>query len=313
MSTFPVGMPWIESPYAEQLLAASDADPAWVALARSYHRDGFVVFDFPIENMERLASDVQRTLVGKYGAERRTMNAWRRNPHVRAIACAPQVLKLLQFLYGRAPIPFQTLNFDVGTQQRMHSDAMHFHSWPARYMCGVWLALEDVDATNGPLMYYEGSHRLPVLNLDDLGIRHLPTSAQRYGIYEEFIERLAEANDLRRRTIPLRRGQAVLWSANLLHGGSAIEDPQRTRHSQVTHYFFEDCTYHSPIQADVSPLNHFLMDVRDIRSGASVQRSRDFPGSWRRGRAAHVAHVLKHEGLAGLWERAKRKLSSTRA
>jgi len=28
-------------------------------------------------------------------------------------------------------------------------------------MCGVWLALEDIDADNGPLIYYPGSHRGP--------------------------------------------------------------------------------------------------------------------------------------------------------
>jgi ectoine hydroxylase-related dioxygenase (phytanoyl-CoA dioxygenase family) len=28
-------------------------------------------------------------------------------------------------------------------------------------MCGVWVALEDVDAGNGPLFYYPGSQRLP--------------------------------------------------------------------------------------------------------------------------------------------------------
>ena len=36
-------------------------------------------------------------------------------------------------------------------------------------------------------------------------------------------------------------------SANLLHGGSRQLATQRTRHSQVTHYFFEGCRYYTPL------------------------------------------------------------------
>jgi hypothetical protein len=37
-----------------------------------------------------------------------------------------------------------------------------------------------------------------------------------------------------------------VWSANLLHGGSPQRDKNRTRKSQVTHYFFEGCKYYTP-------------------------------------------------------------------
>ena len=32
---------------------------------------------------------------------------------------------------------------------------------PEGFMCGVWVALEDMDMDNGPLVYYPGSHQLP--------------------------------------------------------------------------------------------------------------------------------------------------------
>ena len=59
--------------------------------------------------------------------------------------------------YGREPLPFQTLNFRVGTQQEPHSDAFHFNSDPPGFMCGVWVALEDIDEASGPLVYFPGS------------------------------------------------------------------------------------------------------------------------------------------------------------
>ena len=65
---------------------------------------------------------------------------------VRHLACHPEILAALQVLYGRVPFPFQTLNFPNGTAQHFHSDAVHFHSLPHGFMCGVWVALEDISA-----------------------------------------------------------------------------------------------------------------------------------------------------------------------
>ena len=70
----------------------------------------------------------------------------------------------------REPLPFQTLNFPVGTSQYPHSDSIHFHTIPAGFMVGVWVALENIDAENGPLVYYPGSHKLPYFSMQDLGL-----------------------------------------------------------------------------------------------------------------------------------------------
>jgi ectoine hydroxylase-related dioxygenase (phytanoyl-CoA dioxygenase family) len=43
---------------------------------------------------------------------------------------------------------------------------MHFHSAPAGFMCGLWIALEDVRPEAGPLIYYPGSHRSPYPDAD---------------------------------------------------------------------------------------------------------------------------------------------------
>jgi hypothetical protein len=48
-----------------------------------------------------------------------------------------------------------------------------------------------------------------------------------------------------------KKGEAVIWAANLLHAGSRQRDPNVTRWSQVTHYFFENCCYITPLQSDI--------------------------------------------------------------
>jgi ectoine hydroxylase-related dioxygenase (phytanoyl-CoA dioxygenase family) len=177
----------------------------------------------------------------------RIQDAWLVSSNVRAIALAPAVLGTLQAIYGRRPFPFQTLNFRVGTQQAPHSDALHFNSKPAGFMCGVWVALEDIDADNGPLVYYPGSHRLPEVTMQDVGVR---AAQEEYPRYEEYIQGVIEREKLEARHAHLRKGQALVWAANLLHGGARRNDLGRTRLTQVTHYLFEGCEYWTPMLSD---------------------------------------------------------------
>ena len=78
-------------------------------------------------------------------------------------------------------------------------------------MCGVWVALEDIDANNGPLHYYPGSHKLPIFELNDLGItgsyQNKPYDI--YPVYEEFLQSLIEDNGLKKVELYVKKGQAL--------------------------------------------------------------------------------------------------------
>ena len=101
----------------------------------------------------------------------RVQDAWQQSAAVKELALLPEVKAVLQSCWGREPFAFQTLNFPVGTQQHLHSDAVHFHSEPPGFMCGVWVALEDIHPESGPLEYVPGSQRLPYLQAADVGVR----------------------------------------------------------------------------------------------------------------------------------------------
>jgi len=190
---------------------------------------------------------------------------------VRRLAMAPRVLSVLRTLYRREPIPMQTLNFGRGTEQRAHSDSMHFSSVPAGFMCGVWIALEDIDEDNGPLEYYPGSHRLPHLDHTSIGVTGSEQkSYERYGAYEELVQMVVRELGLERRVLKVPKGKALVWAANLLHGGSPIRDASRTRHSQVTHYYFEGCLYYQPQRSDPFLGRTFWLDKRDVRTGRLI-------------------------------------------
>jgi ectoine hydroxylase-related dioxygenase (phytanoyl-CoA dioxygenase family) len=242
---------------------------------QSFEREGYLVFDPGLD--EATLDGVVADMEGKYGegeaarlgvtyADRnRVQDAWRISANVKAVALAPRVLGLLEGLYGRRPLPFQTLNFPKGTEQLPHADAFHFNSLPPTFMCGVWVALEDADMENGPLIYYPGSHKLPEVRTEDLNLRggqpagralyswlrRLARRPQRvedaYQAYERFVAGLISRHGLAPRYATVRKGQALVWASNLLHGGAARADKARSRHSQVTHYFFEGCRYYTPV------------------------------------------------------------------
>jgi ectoine hydroxylase-related dioxygenase (phytanoyl-CoA dioxygenase family) len=249
----------------------------------AFERDGFLIIDNPcpedlvdavVEEFEERFNDdfdpgpetmrdgvlyaVHRKLRGSYHWQR-IQNAWKVSRSARELALAPRVLSVLETLYARRPKPFQTLNFPVGTQQSAHADAMFFASEPDGYMCGVWVALEDVDMENGPLVYYPGSHKLPspsnVLVEEFLGETNTPESfptqaelrSERNRQYAVYCQRLIESHDLRPQHATIKRGQAMIWASNLLHGGAVQKDPARTRRSQVTHYLFEGSRLRRPL------------------------------------------------------------------
>lgn len=171
----------------------------------------------------------------------RIMDAWIVNPHVRAVALAPQILATLETLFGRRPLAFQTLNFESGTQQEAHCDAVHFNSDPEGFLCAVWVALEDIDLDNGPVFYYPSSHAMTPVRICDVEDGVLFDDA-----CSAEMERAAQRSGLAPSLALLRRGEALAWAGSLLHGGSRVRIPGRTRRSQVTHYFFEGCGYWVP-------------------------------------------------------------------
>ncbi|GGA05400.1 phytanoyl-CoA dioxygenase family protein [Okeania sp. KiyG1] len=278
-----MNVPLVDSPFFEQIFSQLTLDEDTKKLVKQFVEQGYVIIDdLGIENIAETTDRIVKDLTPIYGDKGkvesawiyhdRIQDAWTFNQDVKKIATSPKILNLLKILYQREPIPFQTLNFKFGTQQSTHSDSIHFSSMPARFMCGVWVALEDIDANNGPLHYYPGSHKLPMFDLNDLGItgsyQNKPYDV--YPIYEEFLQSLIEHNGLEKVELYVKKGQALIWAANLLHGGSQVLDKNRTRYSQVTHYYFSDCMYYIPLLSDPFLHRIHLKEVRNIMTGKVV-------------------------------------------
>ena len=135
-------------------------------------------------------------------------------------------------------------------------------------MCGVWVALEDIGEDQGPLIYYPGSHKWPIYTNEYVGKRE-PNLIGQEAYYQLWYE-LIRVHGAKPQLFHAKKGQALIWAANLLHGGSRQKEPSLTRWSQVTHYFFEKCAYYTPMESDPFFGNIAFRRLTDMRSGEAV-------------------------------------------
>lgn len=164
------------------------------------------------------------------------------SPEIRAIINEKKLVDLLSFILDKEVVPFQTINFTHGSNQRAHSDSIHMTTYPLGYLIAVWIALEDTNPDNGPLFYYPGSHRLPYLLNNDFneGETSLWLGRKDYVDYEDKIEEIIQKKQLEKEVFLARKGDILIWHANLIHGGLPVVNPALTRKSMVIHYYAKD-------------------------------------------------------------------------
>ena len=262
--TNPGAMSWplCESPFFYDLIKNIEMTDAEREMAIQFHENGYIILDLGFTDAQLDEIKTEIDLINSntktktqderyhYSKGKRIFEGWKQSELLKNISLNEKVLNFLKLMYQRTPMPFQTITFNYGSNQPLHSDLLHFSSMPQRWMSACWLALEDMDENNGTLTYVPGSHKLPIFEFYDLNIKSPKFGEQfeAYAEYEEFLRQLVETKNLKTETLKCNRGQALIWSANLLHGGAEIKDVDRTRYSHVTHYYFEGCDkYYSPL------------------------------------------------------------------
>ncbi|MCC7029522.1 MAG: phytanoyl-CoA dioxygenase family protein [Chitinophagaceae bacterium] len=179
------------------------------------------------------------------------MFAFHTLPALKHIGTDPKLLQLLDVLIGGKAVLFQSINFKMGSEQHTHSDSIHMTTYPLGGLMGAWIALEDINEDNGPLHYYPGSHKLPYyLNKDyDNEGNGLMIGNKTYDAYEDMIAQKIVEHKIVKKNFTAKKGDLLLWHANLFHGGNEHLDKSKTRKSVVFHYFKEGSVcYHEITQ-----------------------------------------------------------------
>ncbi len=183
-------------------------------------------------------------------------NLFGRVEAIRRIALNKKLKAAVQELLEGEPIICNSLNFERGSQQAMHIDSWYMPPPVDNRMVAASIALERVDADNGPIVYYPGSHKIPGYRFSDgrLNMNEAEGAACRTYLAEEI-----EKRGLKEVEVRAEPGDVFLWHGQLLHGGRPINDFSRTRDSLVIHYWR---------RMDVAPAM-----IREDRHGAYLART----------------------------------------
>lgn len=213
----------------------------------SWSEKGYLILDRCFTEAE--ADSIQQEIAGLVASQRlrptpdnKLLFANRISARIRQVTRDPRLTDLAGFILDREVVPFQTINFLYGSNQRAHSDSIHMTTYPLGYLVAVWIALEDIHPDSGPLFYYPGSHRLPYLLNENFnsGSTNLRLGRKGYPDYEDRIEAVIREKQLEKAVFLARKGDALVWHANLIHGGMPVINPALTRRSMVIHYFAHD-------------------------------------------------------------------------
>ena len=221
-----------------------------------FEKNGFSILKqyLSVDQVASINTEIDNLLRSKkiqFGHGNKIMFAIHKSELLKTLGTEPKLIELLSALLGGPSALFQSINFTMGSEQHTHSDSIHMTTYPLGGLLGVWIALEDIEEDNGPLHYYPGSHKLPYyLNSDyDNEGSYFLLGDKDYTEYEKMLEGKIIEHQIEKKIFKAKRGDLLIWHANLLHGGEPHLNKSKTRKSMVFHYFNTDCVcYHEITQ-----------------------------------------------------------------
>jgi ectoine hydroxylase-related dioxygenase (phytanoyl-CoA dioxygenase family) len=214
---------------------------------QDFHKNGFAILKnhLPTDLVEKINDEVQEIIDSrkiKFKWNHKIMFAIHHSKLIREVGNDKYLKELLNYcINGNAKL-FQSINFTQGSEQATHSDSIHMTTFPQGGLLGVWIALEDIDLDNGPLHYYPESHLLPYYMNKDYGNEgnNWLIGDKPYTAYEKMIEQKVSEKGIQKQIYTAKKGDLLIWHANLLHGGEPHTNKDKSRKSMVFHYFREN-------------------------------------------------------------------------
>lgn len=173
------------------------------------------------------------------GRPHKVLNLHAQLPEATRVVMAAPVLRFLRLLFLRPPMAFQSLYFTVGTRQHMHQDTAYVVVNSPLEFAGVWIALEDVQPHSGELQYFDKSHRIPEYLFHGKW-RSKPSDDPDDEPFLRWVHEQSVARGCELRRFRPKQGDALVWHADLAHGGAQDVAPGTTRKSIVTHFCPKD-------------------------------------------------------------------------
>jgi len=180
----------------------------------------------------------QPTVANTPPARMRLVDIFAARPLALDVLLAPAIVRFLKSIFDAEPLLFQSLTFECGSEQGIHQDTAYVVVSSPLELVASWTALEDIQPGSGELQYYEGSHRLPeyLFGGDRKCWDPNRDGVEQHDEWARLLHVNSERLHMPLRTFRPKKGDTLIWSADLAHGGAPVIDRTRTRRSQVGHY-----------------------------------------------------------------------------
>ncbi len=199
-------------------------------------RNGFIAFAKQNEEIFSLSRDEYGhypRIVNLHTVYRRLFDLFQKNEIVLAVQ---------DYLFGGETVVYTSLFYERGSAQEVHRDSPLFVTRPEYRYFGTWVALEDTDADNGPLIVVRQGHLLPEANREGIARRFCanlddvpPLSNDMWVAYQNEVGTQCAHAGLVAETLYAKKGDTIIWHPQAPHGGAEIRDLRRTRFSLVMH------------------------------------------------------------------------------
>ena len=154
----------------------------------------------------------------------------------RRVVAAPAITAFLAAIFDDTPKAFQSFTLWNGMQQAMEKDSavVAIDSDP-RAMASAWIALEDVKPGTGELEYYIGSHRSAPYLFGGTTTRMAGREVERDRFVQSLHDEAARLGQTKGSFLA-KKGDVLLWHADLAHADAAITKTGVSRQSMLTHF-----------------------------------------------------------------------------
>lgn len=186
-------------------------------------------------------------------APRKIAAPFYKDDRFRRMALDERMTSLIESLLGVEPLIVTDQLFmkppRFGTAKPYHQDNFYFECDPADHVVTAWIALDDVDETNGCLRYLDGSHKGPILH-------HEPIPGEPYNLAPDpaLVDTTHESLAI------VGKGGVVLHHSKTLHTSHRNES-DRWRRGYATHW----------ASADVTSTNSTIADAYYRRADYAMQ------------------------------------------
>jgi phytanoyl-CoA hydroxylase len=218
-----------------------------------YWQKGWVVVErvFSVEQVERIGAlalsyadrepnparpgyNMDVSPDGTQQAPRKVDHPFLKDQEFRSFILNEELTGIIKLLIGKKPLLFGDQLFmkppRYGSAKPYHQDNFYFRCYPDDEVITSWIALDDVDASNGCLRYIDGSHLGPILphsSVPGQDYNHLPAQ---------------ELLDLDKESLALvKKGGVVFHHSKTLHT-SHRNASDRWRRGYAAHWVTADVT-----------------------------------------------------------------------